>query len=219
LITENILSWDEEIGWRKNGVFLALGDKKFSDGGQKLIIARQYRKETALRDDEATHKVSYEVEHQRLAQDPDWCKDAEASYMKTNGLAYPKYEDGFTGTKRCFQMLASHELNEFHPATITKIADGTGKVILVYGNKQWSNECGGCFKLSFVVAKGGKPGIIDKHDRAPMELADNNESNKKRVRNLERLVTEQHSEINKLKKVSLALELIIFHVYYVLYIM
>ena len=192
-------------------MFLALGDKKFSGGGQKIKTVRQYRKEAALRDDEAIQKAVYEVEHQRFAQYPDWCKDADALYMKDKGLAYHEEEEGFKGLKGCFMMLARHELNEFRRATSNKMADGTGKVIRVYGNKQLSNECGGCFQPSFVVAKGGRAGTKNKLVQAPMDLTGDNDENKKRVRDLERLVAEQLVEINKLKKVRPALNLLIDH--------
>jgi hypothetical protein len=141
--------------------------------------------------------------------------------MKTNGLVYHEDEEGFTGIHGCFQMLASYELNEFCRATSTKtkMADGTGNATRAYGTELFSNGYGGCFQSLFVVEIGCRLGRRYTRDRAPLDLTGNDEENKKRVHDLERLATEQRSEINKLKKVSAALELLIFHIQYVLYIM
>jgi hypothetical protein len=131
LITEKVIYWAEEIGWHKNGEYLALGDKTFSEGGKKISTMKLYRKEAALLYDEVIQKAVCEVEYHTFSQDPEWCKDVEASYTKDNGLAYHEEEEGFQGMKGCFMMLASDELHEFRRASSTKTADGTGNVIRV----------------------------------------------------------------------------------------
>jgi hypothetical protein len=51
--------------------------------------------------------------------------------MRDAGLAYIKQEEGFKGTKGCFEMMASYEPNEFRFATSLNMAVSTGKIIRV----------------------------------------------------------------------------------------
>jgi hypothetical protein len=111
LLQDKFISWVQDIGWRKRGLLLERGDKRFSDGGLKIKTVSQYRKEAVLRDDEQVYQAVYEVEHHRFGEDPLWRHDAEASYMRDAGLAYIKQEEGFKGMRGCFEMMASHDLN------------------------------------------------------------------------------------------------------------